>query len=56
METNLQELKNELHIAEKFNFEKQEIEKVKKLIQIEENKNECKGKQKFRFFRATKTK
>ena len=51
----LQELKNELHIAEKFNFEKEEIENIKRLIQNEENKNECTGKQKFRFFRTTKT-
>lgn len=56
METDLQELKNELAIAEKFNFEKEEIENIKRLIQNEENKNASTGKQKFRFFRTTKTK
>ena len=52
--TTLQELKNELFLAEKNNFEKQEIENIKRLIKIEESKQN--GKSKFRFFRNTKTK
>ena len=47
--TTLQELKNELFLAEKNNFEKQEIENLKRLIKLEERKeNECTGK-KFTF-------
>lgn len=53
--TTLQELKNELFLAEKNNFEKQEIENLKRLILIEEGKQNGR-KQKFRFFRTTEIK
>lgn len=51
----LNELKKELAIAEKFNFDISEIENLKRLILIEEGKQNGR-KQKFRFFRSTKTK